>query len=164
MGLSFNPAREVILFASALIFSKFVKPESGSKLVILFAVKNKFSSCDFNSFKSEQVNFNKGLLNRINNIKHKISEGIYRHNLLKNVDTQKTYSNEMKNKKSNCKSKKIYENKIFNENKENISPQFLIKVNKSKYYGNMKSQLYINNDISYNGIYSTGNKKIWDFY
>ena len=101
-------------------------------------VKNKFSSCDFNSVKSEQVNFNKGLLDRINSIKHKISEGLYRNSLLKKINTQKAYLDEMKNKKNNCKSKKIYENKIlYNDNKENISPQFLIKVNKSKYYGNI---------------------------
>ena len=101
-------------------------------------VKNKFSSCDFNSVKSEQVNFNKGLLDRINSIKHKISEGLYRNSLLKKINTQKAYLDEMKNKKNNCKSKKIYENKIlYNDNKENISPQFLIKVNKNKYYGNI---------------------------
>ena len=101
-------------------------------------VKNKCSSCDFNSVKSEQANFNKGLMDRINNIKHKISEGIYRNNLLKKINTQKEYLNEKKNKKNNCKSKKIYENKIlYNDNKENISPQFLIKVNKNKYYGNI---------------------------
>ena len=118
--------------------------------------KNKFSNCDFNSVKTEQVNFNKELLDRINNIKHKISEGIYRNNLLKKIKTQKTYLNEMKNKKNNCKSKKIYENKIiYSANKENISPQFLIKVNKSKYYGNIKSHLCINTDIGYNGIFST---------
>ena len=122
-------------------------------------VKNKFSSCDFNSVKSEQANFNKGLMDRINNIKHKISEGINRNNLLKNINTQKEYLNEKKNKKNNYKSKKIYENKIiYNDNKENISPQFLIKVNKSKYYGNIKSQLCINTDIGYNGILSTGSK------
>ena len=115
-------------------------------------VKNKFSSCDFNSVKTEQVNFNKGLLDRINNIKHKISEGIYRNSLLKKINTQKANLNEAKNKKNSCKSKKIYENKImFSDNKENISSQFLIKVNKSKYYGNIKSQLYINTDIGYNG-------------
>ena len=116
-------------------------------------VKNKFSSCEFNSDKTEHTNFNKGLLDRINNIKQKISEGIYKNNLLKKINTQKTYLNEIKNKKNNCKSKKIYENKIaYNDNKENISPQFLIKVNKSKYYGSIKSQLCINTDIGYNGI------------
>ena len=118
-------------------------------------VKNKFASCDFNSVKTEQVNFNKGLLDRINNIKHKISEGLYRNSLLKTINTQKAYLNEMKNKKNNCKSKKIYENKIiYSDNKENISPQFLIKVNKSKNFGNIKSQLCINTDIGYNGIFS----------
>ena len=118
-------------------------------------VKNKITNCDFNSVKTEQVNFNKELLDRINNIKHKISEGIYRNNLLKKIKTQKTYLNEMKNKKNNCKSKKIYENKIiYSDNKENISPQFLIKVNKSKYYGSIKSQLCINTDNGYNGIFS----------
>ena len=114
-------------------------------------IKNKFSSCDFNSVKSEQVNFNKGLLDRINSIKHKISEGLYRNSLLKKINTQKAYLDEMINKNNNCKSKKIYENKIiYSDNKENISPQFLIKVNKSKYYGNIKSQLSINTDIGYN--------------
>ena len=118
-------------------------------------VKNKFASCDFNSVKTEQVNFNKGLLDRINSIKHKISEGIYRNSLLKTINTQKAYLNEMKNKKNNYKSKKIYENKIiYGDNKENISPQFLIKVNKSKNFGNIKSQLCINTDIGYNGIFS----------
>jgi hypothetical protein len=114
-------------------------------------VKNKFSSCDFNSVKTEQVNFNKGLLNRINNIKSKISEGLCKNNLLKKINIQKENMNEIKNKKNNCKSNKIYENKIiYNNNKENISSQFLIKVNKSKYYGNIKSQLSINTDIGYN--------------
>ena len=117
--------------------------------------KNKFSSCDFNSGKTEQVNLNKGLLDRINSIKNKISEGIYKNSLLKTINTQKSYLNDMKNKKNNCKSKKIYENKIiYSDNKENISPQFLIKVNKSKYYGSIKSQLCINTDNGYNGIFS----------
>ena len=49
----------------------------------------------------------------------------------------------------------MYSKIIYSDNKENISPQFLIKVNKSKYYGNIKSQLCINTDIGYNGIFST---------
>ena len=62
--------------------------------------------------------------------------------------------NEYKKKKSNVKnlkSQKIYENKIiYNENKENIPPKqlLLIKVNKTKYYGNTKSQFYMHTDIN----------------
>ena len=45
--------------------------------------KNKFSSCDFdsmNNIKNGSCNFSKGLLDRINNIKSKINEGIYKNN------------------------------------------------------------------------------------
>ena len=137
--------------------------------------KNKFSSCDFDEGKKEQVNFNKGLLDRINNIKNKINEGMYKNNhnnnLLKKENTHKAclkniknnsnhfsdkkrYNyNELNEKKNKIKQKKIYENKIvYNDNKENISPQFLIKVNKMKHFGNLKSQLYINTDIGFGNI------------
>ena len=109
--------------------------------------KNKFSSCDFNSTKIVKIKFNnKGLLDRINNIKNKITEGYYRNNmkkLMKKDNSQKACLNKASSKKNYVKSKRVYENKvIYNDNKENISPQFLIKVNKTKYYENIKSQLY----------------------
>ena len=127
-------------------------------------IKNKFSSCDFDSIKNNN-NFSKGLLDRINNIKNKIKEGIVRNNksnLIKKKKTQITFNNNV-NKNYNClmdknldnynyirekrniKSKKIYENKMLNnDNKENIPEYLLIKVNKTKNLGNVKSQLYIN--------------------
>ena len=109
--------------------------------------KNKFSSCDFNSTKIVKIKFdNKGLLDKINNIKNKINEGFYRNNmkkLMKKDHSQKACLNKVNDKKNYINSKRIYENKIiYNDNKENISPQFLIKVNKTKYYENIKSQLY----------------------
>ena len=101
-----------------------------------------------------------------NNIKSKINEGIYKNNqsnILKkrnnkniltnriNNDINSSYKiNELKEKNiKNMKSQKIYENKIeFNNNKENINIQSqLIKVNKTRYFGNTKSQIYINTDI-----------------
>ena len=133
--------------------------------------KNKFSSCDFdysmNNIKNGSCNFSKGLLDRINNIKSKINEGIYKNNqsnLIKkrnnkniltnriNSDIDPNYKiNRLKEKKNikNMKSQKVYENKIeYNDNKENINIQSqLIKVNKTRYFGNSKSQLYINTDI-----------------
>ena len=127
-------------------------------------IKNKFGSCDFDSIKNNN-NFSKGLLDRINNIKNKIKEGIVRNNksnLIKKEKTQITFNNNV-NKNYNClidknldnynyirekrniKSKKIYENKILNnDNKENIPEYLLIKVNKTKNLGNVKSQIYIN--------------------
>ena len=39
-------------------------------------IKNKFSSCDFDAMKKGHSNFSKGLLDRINNIKSKINQGI----------------------------------------------------------------------------------------
>ena len=132
--------------------------------------KNKFSSCDFdsmNNIKNGSYNFSKGLLDRINNIKSKINEGIYKNNqsnLIKkrnnkniltnriNNDIDSSYKiNGLKEKKNikNMKSQKIYENKIeYNNNKETINMQSqLIKVNKTRYFGNTKSQIFINTDI-----------------
>ena len=64
-------------------------------------------------------------------------------NLLKKDNSQKVCLSKAIDKKNYIKSKRVYENKvIYNDNKENISPQFLIKVNKTKYYENIKSQLY----------------------
>ena len=133
---------------------------------------NKFSSCDFDILKNSYTNtFSKGLLDRINSIKNKINEGIYKKknsqmNKLKKENTQKIYLNKMnkhyyniydkklirynesKEKKNNNKLKRIYENKILNnDNKENIPPQCFIKVNKTKYFGNINSQIYINTEI-----------------
>ena len=127
-------------------------------------VKNKFSSCDFDAMKNGHSNFSKGLLERINNIKSKINDGIYinnQSNLIKQNNIKKNFfykiNNFRKNKdikenktnNKNNKTSKIYENKIiYNINKENIpQQQSLIKVNKTRYYyGNIKSQLYINTD------------------
>ena len=109
--------------------------------------KNKFSSCDFNSTKIVKIKFNnKELLDRIINIKNKITEGFYRNNmkqLMKKDNIQKACLNKVNDKKNYIKSKRVYENRVsYNDNKENISPQFLIKVNKTKFYENIKSQLY----------------------
>lgn len=108
--------------------------------------KNKFSSCDFNSTKIVKIKFdNKGLLDKINNIKNKITEGFYRNNMkniMKKDLSQKACLNKVNDKKNYIKSKRVYENKIiYSDNKENISPHFLIKVNKTKYYENTKPQL-----------------------
>ena len=130
--------------------------------------KNKFSSGDFDSInhtKCGSNNFSKGLLDRINNIKIKINEGIHKNNqssLIRKRNNQNNLTNKLNNdidssykmnrlkeKKNikNLKSQKIYENKIFyNDNKENIQ-SLLIKVNKTRYLGNIKSHLYINTDI-----------------
>ena len=132
--------------------------------------KNKFSCCDFYSINQVNSNFSKGLLDRINSIKIKIDEGFYRNNqstIAKKEKVQKTSNNkiynnstfygkgkinEYKEKKTNNKNlrtQKIYENKmIYNDNKENIPPQLLIKVNKTKYYGNTKSHFYMHTDIN----------------
>ena len=129
-----------------------------------YLVKNKFSSCDFDSLKNDKNNFSKGLLDRINNIKNKINEGILRnnkYNLLKKEKTQQIFNSQKNNncnyysenpnyskQKKITKSKKIYENKIvYNDNKENIPENILIKVNKTKNLGNIKSHLYVNTDI-----------------
>ena len=118
--------------------------------------------------KKGHSNFSKGLLDRINNIKSKINQGIYMNNqsnLIKQSNIKKTFFNKINNNNNNLnngknnglkekktyfknnKSPKIYENKIiYNANKENIPQQSLIKVNKTKYYGNIKSQLYINTE------------------
>ena len=54
--------------------------------------------------------------------------------------------------KKNIKSK-IYENKIIsNDNKEKLYQKQLIKVNKTKYFENMKSQLDINTNNRYNNM------------
>ena len=129
-----------------------------------YLIKNKFSSCDFDSLKNNKNNFSKGLLDRINNIKNKINEGILRnnkYNLLKKEKTQQIFNSRKSNncnyysenpnylkQKKITKSKKIYENKIvYNDNKENIPENILIKVNKTKNLGNIKSHLYVNTDI-----------------
>ena len=106
--------------------------------------KNKFSSCDFNSTKIVKIKFNnKELLDKIINIKNKITEGYYRNNmkqLMKKDNSQKACLNKVSDKKNYIKSKRVYENRVaYNDNKENISPQFLIMVNKSKFYENIKS-------------------------
>ena len=138
--------------------------------------KNKFSSCDFDSIKYGNSNFSKGLLDRINNIKSKINEGIYKNNqsnILKRKNNLNYLTNkltnitnnysindkiyEYKEKKNikNLKAQKIYENKmLYNDNKENIQSN-LIKVNKTRYFGSTKSQLYINTDIVYNRYNNT---------
>ncbi len=138
--------------------------------------KNKFSSCDFDSIKYGNNNFSKGLLDRINNIKSKINEGIYKNNqsniikrknnlnyltnkltnITNNYSTNdKIYEYKEKKNIKNLKAQKIYENKmLYNDNKENIQSN-LIKVNKTRYFGSTKSQLYINTDIVYNRYNNT---------
>ncbi len=140
--------------------------------------KNQFSSCDFDAIKNTYTytnNFSKGLLDRINNIKKKINEGINKKKINQNIklkkeNTQKIYfnkvnnnntnnnnyirdtiiynSNENKEKKNYNKSKKIYENKMSNnDNKENCPPQCLIKVNKTKNLGNTNSHFHFYTEI-----------------
>ena len=112
-------------------------------------IKNKFVSCDFDIMKNENNSFSKGILDKINIIKKKINEGIYRNkqssNIIKKENTYNLISNII-NKYSNrkkdvgdqrIKSQKKYKNNIINnENKENIQEQLLIKVNKTKYFDN----------------------------
>ena len=128
-------------------------------------MNNRFVSCDFDVIKNTNNNFSKGLLERINNIKNKINEGIYRNkqsNIIKKEKSYNSHSNPMnwdfsrkKNEiieKKNIKSK-IYENKIIsNDKKDKLHEKLLIKVNKTKYFENMKSQLDINTNNRYNNM------------
>ena len=156
-----------------------IKTYNNKKQISDFSMKqSKFSSCDFDSMKNTYIypsNFSKGLLDRINNIKKKINEGINikkinRKNKLKKENTQIIYLNkinnnynyylgdkqinnynEFKEKKNNNninKSKKIYENKMINnDNKENIPTQNFIKVNKTKNFGNNNAHLHFSTEI-----------------
>ena len=113
-------------------------------------IKNKFVSWDFDIMKNENKSFNKGILNKINLIKTKINEGLYRNkqssNMFKKENTYNLISNII-NKYSNIKKNHINNQRINsqkkekniiinNENKENIQEQLLIKVNKTKYFEN----------------------------